>query len=378
MIKFKDFLRGMPVISEKLHPSVVAALDDTSVSPNDKINNVTKTIHRLLDRGEHPGIDAEQHRGSSRAVHFHTEPMQVTLDGKPANVPAVTKIAFPGQLDKFNHSGKLLGEHQNAIESDPDNTKFGIIRKKKGGGEDEYETNTKTGVLAPHLGTNNKDQYLHQGKVKPLEDFYDDPIPNLTRTKSFPNGISHGDIQTALMKHYQEAHGKSYVLYPEEEKRISKVQNHPLVKKMQNFVAQSGNHPGDLSTGNMGIWKHPHTGEQHVVIQDYGFGHEVPKLYQQARINEMNGANHHDYDEDEEDHRSTSSDPSYRTPTPEPSTSGGPTTDPRWPKFARTATPPREPYNSNQLSLGLSKHPLGNVESMFKQSRWKEIFGTKK
>ena len=294
MIKFKEFLRGMPVITEKLHPAVAAALDDTSVPANDKINNVTETIHRLLNSGEHPGIEAQQYRGSSRAVHFHTDPMQIKLDGKPANVPAVTKIAFPGKLDKYNHSGKLLGEHQNAIESDPENTKFGIIRRKEGGGEHEYETNTETGVLAPHLGTNNKDQYLHQGKVKPLDDLPSYTVPDLTKNAAFPDGISHSDIQQALMKHYDEAHGKSSYLFPAEDKRITKIQEHPLVKKLQNFVAKSGNHPADLSPGNMGVWTHPHTGEQHVVIQDYGFGRDVPKLYEQARENQI--------DDDEDEH----------------------------------------------------------------------------
>ena len=102
MIKFKDFLRGMPVVTEELHPDVKAAMDDKITQSTQKNSQVVKTIHRLLNTGQNPGIDAKPHRGSSRAVYFHTEPMSIKLDGKEANLPAVSKIAFPGKLDSYH------------------------------------------------------------------------------------------------------------------------------------------------------------------------------------------------------------------------------------------------------------------------------------
>jgi hypothetical protein len=33
----------------------------------------------------------------------------------------------------------------------------------------------------------------------------------------------------------------------------------------------------------MGIWSHPHTGEQHIVARDHGFSENVMKAYKEAR-----------------------------------------------------------------------------------------------
>ena len=35
--------------------------------------------------------------------------------------------------------------------------------------------------------------------------------------------------------------------------------------------------------GNMGVWTHPVSGEQHIVARDHGFNEDVMKAYKEAR-----------------------------------------------------------------------------------------------
>ena len=37
--------------------------------------------------------------------------------------------------------------------------------------------------------------------------------------------------------------------------------------------------------GNMGVWTHPHTVEQHIVARDHGFSANVMEAYSEARRN---------------------------------------------------------------------------------------------
>ena len=281
MLKFKDFAK---TVIEDLSPEIQSILD-SPIQANHKLNKVSDVIRSHLDRGENTGVvDARPNKGSSRTVYAHQTPHRVNLDGRPTNIPAVTKIAYPGHLDKYNDSGKLLGEHQNAIESEPwVNQTFGIIRQKNPLRPHDYETNTHSGILAPHLGSHPENHYLHQGRVTPLADLPDSEFKHLTTHPDFPKGMSFAAMHDGLMEHYDEAHGKPGLPEGPRKAAALRAQNHPLTKKVQSFVALAGSHPIDLSEDNMGVWQHPHTGEEHVVIHDYGFGHEVPKLYEEAR-----------------------------------------------------------------------------------------------
>jgi hypothetical protein len=283
MLSFSEFMNSEYVFTEELHPEITSALD-SGTSSNHKLNHITKTIRGLIKNGHDTGLeDSKPKKGSSRAVFFPKDKHKLNLDGHDTEMHHVVKVAFPGTLDKHNHSGKLLGEHQNAVESDHfTNHHYGIIRKKDHGSG--YETNHEGGVLAPMLGSHEDDHHVHFGKVHPLKgsDFKD-----LTKTPSHPKGISHKEFHEAMMLHHDDAHGTARHVSSVDRKRIEHNQTHPLVEKMNDFAQTTGNHPGDMRPANMGIWHHPVTGSKHIVMSDYGFSHDVAKHYQDARKNQM-------------------------------------------------------------------------------------------
>lgn len=270
------------VISEKLHPNIQSTLDSSKDHQNthQKFLNISHAIKGAIKRGEDTGLeDSKPKKGSSRAVYFPKDHHEVHIDGQKTKVPSVLKIAFHGQLDKYNDSGQSLGQHQNHAESDDwTNHHYGIIHEAAPG---HYKTNHESGVLAPFLGGDSDNgHYIHQGRIHPIGkgDFRD-----LTKTEEFPKGISHDEFHAALMSHHADAHGtRHYSKFSPE--HIEKVQEHPFVEKVQDFVANTGQHPADLNKRNMGVWHHPVTGNRHLVIADYGYTGEVAKHYQNARL----------------------------------------------------------------------------------------------
>jgi hypothetical protein len=270
---------GCSVLTEQLHTAIQSILDSDQIAPRAKFTHISQTIRHALKRGEDTGLEnGRPKKGSSRAVYFPKDHHEISLDGQSAKVPSVLKVAFHGHADPYNRSGRLLGEHQNLTEGDEDtNYRFGIIRKKDN--SDEYETNHEDGILAPHLGSHDDGHYIHQGRVQPIKA---GEFRELTKTPEHRRGISHSEFYDALNCHYTDAHGMAYhgAYSPD---KIEHLQSHPLVEKAQRFVADAGHHPGDLRKANMGVWTHPHTGQKHIVIADYGFSADVARYYQAAR-----------------------------------------------------------------------------------------------
>lgn len=280
---FLTYLNDMPVISEEIHQNIKAVLDNDNIHPSQKLAQMSKHIRAAIKKGEDTGLeDAKPKKGSSRAVFFPKEPTKVKLDGKDAHLHTALKVAFPGHLDKYNKSGALLGEHQNMVEGDhATNHHYGILKHvgTDADGTKKYETNHEHGILAPMLHAHEEGHHIHFGKIDPIKagDF-----KNLTKTKEFPKGISHQEFYDNLNHHYQEAHGNKHY-GPTSEDRIKHLDDHPLVYKAHDFVFGTGSHPGDLNKRNMGVWTHPHTGEKHIVISDYGFNGDVARHYHDAR-----------------------------------------------------------------------------------------------
>ncbi|HET8689434.1 MAG TPA: hypothetical protein VFM18_22715, partial [Methanosarcina sp.] len=63
---------------------------------------------------------------------------------------------------------------------------------------------------------------------------------------------------------------------------------HPLIDSTVSLMSNTGLHPNEFSPRNMGIWTHPHTGQKHVVLTDYGATDEILKLYGKARQEKYN------------------------------------------------------------------------------------------
>lgn len=241
------------------------------------MNILTGTVRRMIKNGEDTGLESDKpKKGSSRAVFFPKEPKNITIDGQPAQVHSVVKVAFPGALDAHTGDESLLGEHQNRLESDGYlNRNYGVLH------EDPYKPGhfnyNEEGILPPHFGEHPDHHWLEMGKVSKLtaKDFKE-----ATKTPEFPKGITHKDFFSAINKHWDEAHGqKSYHTASDE------IMEHPLVNQFSNMSGDADIHPADFRPSNLGIWTHPITGKKHVVASDYGFSGDVAKLYQKGREN---------------------------------------------------------------------------------------------
>ena len=278
--KIAEAYNNAPTINEienlGLHPDIQKHLQNENIYAPHVLNAVTNAARTLIKSGHETGLsDAKPKKGSSRAVFFPNQPHKIKLDGKDTDVHSVIKIAFPGHLDKHNDSGTLLGQHQNHVEHDWfAQSQWGVLRHNSDDGS--YSTNHERGILAPVFNGHHDDHWLHMGRVRPAKAA---DWKELTKTKDFPKGITHNDMYHTLTHDYYQAHGMNYHFKPKE---YDKLQEHPLIQNMSDFVSTMGQHPGDFHKGNMGVFEHPHGGK-HLVISDYGFSSEVHKLYNNAR-----------------------------------------------------------------------------------------------
>ncbi len=257
------------VLNEELHSEIQSILD----SKDDLVHKhrlITAKIRSLNANGIDTGLeDGKPKKGSSRVVYFPKEYRELNLDGQTVKMPIAVKIAFPGVLDKYRKNGEpLLGELQNENEgSHFANQKYGVIYED---GENNYKTN-KDGILAPVTKTHEKGHWLEMAKVDSLKE---SDFKRLTKTPEFPKGISHHEFIKALINEHYAARGKRAVYHVDE-----KIHNHPLVEQFKNYIFDTGSNPHDYDKRNMGIFKHPITGKEHIVLRDFGADDNVLNQY---------------------------------------------------------------------------------------------------
>lgn len=280
--RFRDFNVGTSIaLTEELHHAIRGWLDGSQDNAANLHNKVTANIRTIAKRGEDTGLeDGKPKKGSSRAVYFPKEPHKTVVDGKEVQIPSALKIAYEGTLDKHRERGEsLLGEHQNAQENSYHAREYGVLKPVSGDNHrHSFETNPH-GVFVPVLDHHDDHHWYLHGRVDKLGagDFQ-----SLTKTKEFPKGISHKDFYDAVNLHHDDAHGTSRIS-GDQEAHLRNIQTHPFVENVTDAMFSTGMHPGDLTKSNMGVWNHPITGQKHLVVSDYGYSNEVPKLYQKLR-----------------------------------------------------------------------------------------------
>ena len=291
MLRFKEFYEQIYIIlDEEIHKELQSILDEPESATStrelydrtsQKLNNFSRKARELIKRGEDTGLEeGRPKKGSSRAVFFPKDDKEINIDGKPAKAKSVVKIAFPGTLDRYMQRGdRLLGEHQNQAESDHYvSQNYGMLREHDDG---SYSTNHE-GVLAPILGTHPEDHYLEMGHVSPMKK---SDFQRLTVSESHPKGLKFDDMKNALEREYYDAHGESgYVPSKHTDEIHEKTLEHPFVQRLSHMIMETGFHPGDISPRNMGIWTHPHTGQQYPVMSDYGFSKDIAREYGRRRM----------------------------------------------------------------------------------------------
>lgn len=282
---FTQFLDN--IIFESLHPelqSIVAQQTRSYGTP--KQTQLAKKIKELTNRGEQTGIEGNMPKGSSRAYIPIKEPEQITLDNKPTKIRTGMKVAIRASLDKMHKKAKYdnmsLGQLQNEAEGGDHfvNSNYRIITRDHHTGN--YHSNHESGIFPPQIDHDHDGhEWTHVGHVDKITG---KTFRDLTKTESHPKGISHSEFCEVLERTWNRDHGKHWDRGAKKEDAMDHIESHPLVQKFLDHQQNLDAPPHDYrQIGNMGVWTHPHTGEQHIVARDHGFSQNVMNAYRDAR-----------------------------------------------------------------------------------------------
>jgi len=286
----REFLDNL--IYESLHPELQSIVTQkTNPYGTSKQAQLTKKIKELSAQGERTGIEGNMPKGSSRAYLPIKEKENITLDNKPTQIKTGMKVAIRATLDKHHdrkkHDGMSLGQMQNEAEGGDHfvNSNYRIITKDHRTGH--YHSNSESGIFPPQIDHDHDNhEWSHVGHVDKINNSM---FHKLTRTESHPKGIRHLDFNRALRRAWDRDNGAHWDLGHEREKHLDHIESHPLVQKFLDHQRNMGMPPHDYQQmGNMGVWTHPHTGEQHIVARDHGFSENVMIAYREARSNKWN------------------------------------------------------------------------------------------
>ena len=279
MITFTTFINNLVI--ESLHPELkdIVSKDGGHKS---KQSEIAKKIRDLSERGEPTGIEGNMPKGSSRAYLAHKTEHPIKVDGKDTTMKIGTKVAIRAVLDKHHdkkeYSGMSLGEMQNEAE----NGDHHVNRHHRTLTEDNdghYHTN-EDGIFPP-LIHHDYDRNTHS-VVGHVDKITGSKFKELTKTKEHPKGIPHNDFCSTLERFHNKNNGRHWESVDDE--HLNKIEEHPLVQKFIDYHGNFAANPGDYrQLGNLGVWKHPDTGKEHIVARDHGFGPDVEKAYRQAR-----------------------------------------------------------------------------------------------
>ena len=282
---FKEFLEN--IIIEELHPELqdVIKKQTPQYMMSNKKTEIVKKIKDLTSRGEKTGLEGNMPQGSSRAYLLHEEPHQIHVDGKPASIKIGTKVAIRAQLDKFHqkhkYDGLSLGAMQNKAEGGDWHTNSYRILLEDHQNPGHFHTNHDTGIFPPLI---DHDDHNHEyTQVGHSRDLKAGEFQELTRTPEHPRGITHREFCNTLNRFHERNLGKYWANTPEKERRMDKVETHPLVQKFMEYHGNTGHPPYDYQQRkNMGVFEHPN-GTKHIVSRDHGFDGSVSNAYMDAR-----------------------------------------------------------------------------------------------
>jgi len=312
MITFSEFSEFIVEAPKELHPELQQVLD-SSLPPTKKRNSFLQKIKKIESDGEETGLVGKKPKGSSRMVVFHKEPREIVLDGVRTQLPTITKIAHTskntrGSLESYIpyhfHENSSFGTMQNQHEGDSVMHKMHSVlrpitsipdpypqKRFHGHGFEDiseikpFEFN-RDGVLAPMIDQDTANHsWLQMGHVKDIDK---NRFKALTITKEFPKGITHDEFYSAMNREHYAAKGHD-IDHGHNNNRIDDiVDSHPFAQNVLSYMADSGTHPGDFFIGNLGEWKHPVTGQSHLVIRDAGGSSDILNLYLEARKRRLN------------------------------------------------------------------------------------------
>jgi hypothetical protein len=285
LTNFKDFVDN--VIVENLHPEL-QDLVQSKVGRKSKQKELADKIKDLTSRGEKTGIEGNMPKGSSRAYMQHAEPENIIVDKKIVPMKVGTKVAIKSVLDR-HHDRKEYGLSLGGLQNNAENGDHWVnntFRTLTHTGNGHFETNTDRGIFPPLLEHDDK---THEWtKIGHARDVKAADWRKLTKTKNFPNGINHSDFVNTLVRFHDRNNGKYWEASAEREAHFDRVEHHPLVQKFLDYHGNTGNSPIDYrQQKNLGVWKHPVDGSEHIVARDHGFDTNVANAYSEANKRRM-------------------------------------------------------------------------------------------
>lgn len=283
---FKDFMDN--VIVENLHPELQSVVL-SGTSNKSKQKQLADKIKDLTSRGESTGIEGNMPKGSSRAYMQHAEPENIIVDKKIVPMKVGTKVAIRSYLDRHHDPKQYDGLHLGALQNHAENADHWVnstYRTLTDKGHGHFETNTDSGIFPPLL---DHDDTEHQWtKIGHARDVKASDWRKLTKTKDHPRGITHKDFVDTLIRYHNRNNGKHWDGSSSQEAHKDKVEKNPLVQKFIDYHGNTGNSPADYrQQKNLGVWKHPVNGSEHIVARDHGFNHEVQSAYVEANRKRM-------------------------------------------------------------------------------------------
>jgi len=255
-----------------------------------EIKDFLDSDHKLSDKQE--GIQylgtTFHGRGSSRNYYKFDSPKKIKIDGADTKIEHGVKIPVVSNLDYY-HSGELLGKQQTKTETSKDLDKYRTLIKTKDG----YQSNDN-GVLAPTFLHHKDGKWVEMAHVEPLHKSnystskhheMDTRFNKVIRHDDFPD-ITWDKIRSSL-KNLEHAKHNNTSVTPEDHHILN---NHPVAKNFSDLISNTSISSHDLTPDNIGLWKHPITKKDHVVILDYGGSKKILKDYDDATENYMNKA----------------------------------------------------------------------------------------
>lgn len=277
---FRNFTKEF--IAEELHPELSAVVKSDIRNKQAKI---AQTIRSLVEKGENTGVEGKMPKGSSRAYIPHITPENVNIDGKDAQMKIGTKVAIRTDIERHHEAANKgmpsLGAMQNEAENGDyfANDNYRILTHRGG---NRFVSN-ENGIFPPLLA-HDQDKHLWS-TVGHVRNITDKDWSKLTRTNDFPMGITHKQFHSTLDRFHNRNNGAYHSTSAENERNLDKVEKHPLVQKFMDFHGTFGHPTFDYQQmKNLGVWKHPVTGEEHIVARDHGFSTEVMHAYSRAHM----------------------------------------------------------------------------------------------
>lgn len=282
-LSFKDFLSRLVV--EELHPDLQKIIKAPPGQMKNKKARVVATLAYLKQSGQKTGVEGQMPEGSSRAYLKHEEHHPVTVDGQQTHMATGIKFAVNAYLDSYHNKKQWgdmkLGQLQNEAENSDHfiNSQYRILAKHDDG---TFHTNHEHGIFPPLIDHDDEHhEWAHVGHVSSVSE---GDFKKITATPTHRDGISHKDFMDALKRDWNRNHGKYYRKDMTTEEHLDHVTAHPLVQKFIEHGNTTHMPPWDYDQiENMGKWKHPVTGEHHIVARDHGFNANVYDAYKIAQ-----------------------------------------------------------------------------------------------